>query len=188
MSKIQIIIGSVRPTRVGDKIAKWFYDYAVANGDDEYELVDLKDYDLPLLDEPKLPAAGDYVQDHTKRWAAKIGAADGYVMVTPEYNHGYPASVKNALDFLYAEWNNKPIAFVSYGQVGGARSVEQLRGVVANLQMHDVSTAVQIVQPTQYMDDDKFVPDEYVEEAAGKTLKSLTMWAETLAKMRSNQK
>src|SRR5690606_33381212 len=117
---------------------RWVYDYATKNGEDDYELVDLKDFNLPLLDEPELPAMGNYQQEHTKRWAEKISQADGYILIAPEYNHGYPASVKNALDFLYAEWHFKPMAFVSYGQMGGARSVEQLRAVVANLKLVDV--------------------------------------------------
>lgn len=161
MSKIQIIIGSTRPNRVGPTVAKWVYKFARhENPDIEFELVDLKDYNLPLLDEPKLPADGNYEKDHTKKWAAKIAEANGYILVTPEYNHGYAASVKNALDLLYAEWNDKPIAFVGYGVMGGVRAVEQLRQVVSQLRMHAISTALLVSKPSNFIESDVFEPAE----------------------------
>src|SRR5258705_8968517 len=127
MIKIAIIVGSTRPGRNGEAVAKWVYEAAKNRSDAEFELVDIKDFNLPLLDEPVPPSLGQYSMPHTKVWAAKIDGFDGYVFVTPEYNHGISGALKNAIDFLFAEWNNKAAGFVSYGGAGGARAVEQLR-------------------------------------------------------------
>jgi NAD(P)H-dependent FMN reductase len=131
MLKIGIILGSTRPGRNGEAVAKWVYEIAQKRTDAEFELVDIKDFNLPLLDEPVPPSMGQYSKPHTKAWAAKIGSFDGYVFVTPEYNHGISGALKNAIDFLFGEWNNKAAGFVSYGGAGGARAVEQLRLVLA---------------------------------------------------------
>src|SRR5437870_13547129 len=130
MIKIAIILGSTRPNRNGEAVAKWVYEVAKKRSDAEFELVDIKDFNLPLLDEPVPPIMGQYSKLHTKRWAAKIGSFDGYVFVTPEYNHGTSGALKNAIDFLFAEWNDKAAGFVSYGGVGGARAGEQLHLVI----------------------------------------------------------
>jgi NAD(P)H-dependent FMN reductase len=121
MLKIAIIIGSTRPGRNGEAVAKWVYEIAKKRSDAQFELVDIKDHNLPLLDEPVPATMGQYSKPHTKAWAAKIGSFDGYVFVAPEYNHGISGALKNAIDFLFAEWNNKAAGFVSYGSVGGAR-------------------------------------------------------------------
>src|SRR3982751_1583759 len=131
MNKIAIIIGSTRPGRNGEAVAKWVYDIAKKRSDAEFELVDIKDFNLPLLDEPMPPSTGQYTQPHTKAWAAKIDTFDAFVFVTPEYNHGTSGALKNAIDFLFREWNNKAAGFVSYGSAGGARAVEHLRQVMA---------------------------------------------------------
>src|SRR4030095_1786910 len=127
MLRIAIIPGSTRPGRSGEAVAKWVHEIAKKRTDAEFELVDIKDFNLPLLDEPVPPIMGQYSKQHTQAWAAKIGSFDGYVFVTPEYNHGVPGSLKNAIDFLFREWNDKAAGFVSYGGAGGARAVEQLR-------------------------------------------------------------
>src|SRR3977135_2592883 len=127
MIKIAIILGSTRPGRNGEAVAKWVYEVTKRRNDAEFELVDIKDFNLPLLDEPVPPIMGQYSKPHTKRWAAKIAVFDAYVFVTPEYNHGTSGALKNAIDFLFAEWNNKAAGFVSYGGASGARAVEQLR-------------------------------------------------------------
>jgi NAD(P)H-dependent FMN reductase len=114
MTRIGIILGSTRPGRNGEQVAKWVYDIAARRSDAEFELVDLADYPLPHLDEPLPPSVGRYQNEHTKQWAATIGSFDGFVIVTPEYNHGTSGVLKNAIDFLYAEWNNKAVGFVSY--------------------------------------------------------------------------
>ena len=137
MIRIAIIIGSTRPGRKGEAVAKWVYEIAQKRSDAEFELVDIKDFNLPLLDEPMSPMMGQYTHQHTKTWSAKIASFDAYVFVTPEYNHGTSGALKNAIDFLCNEWNNKAAGFVSYGGAGGARAVEQLRLVMAEVQIAD---------------------------------------------------
>src|SRR2546426_7148498 len=127
MLKVGIITGSTRPNRKSRDVAKWALEVARKRSDAEYELVDIKDFELPLLDEPMPPSMGRYQQPHTKRWAAKIASLDAFVFVSPEYNHGIPAALKNAIDFLFAEWNNKAAGFVSYGGGRGGRRGEQVR-------------------------------------------------------------
>src|SRR6184192_3033404 len=140
--RIAIILGSTRPGRNGEAVGKWVYEIAQKRSDAEFELVDIKDFNLPLLDEPMPPIMGQYSKPHTKAWAAKIGSFDGYVFVTPEYNHGTSGALKNAIDFLFAEWNNKAAGFVSYGGASGARAVEQIRLNLAEVQMATVRLQV----------------------------------------------
>src|SRR5919112_1976797 len=142
MIKLAIITGSTRPQRVNESVARWVYEIARQRQDAEFELVDIKDFNLPLLDEPVPPSMGQYSKPHTKTWAAKVGSFDGFVFVTPEYNHGISGALKNAIDFLFAEWNNKAAGFVSYGGVGGARAVEQLRLILAEVQIATVRNQV----------------------------------------------
>ena len=120
--------------------------------DAEFELVDIKDYNLPLLDEPQIAAKHQYSKDHTKVWSAKINEFDGFIFVTPEYNHSTSAALKNALDFLYTEWNNKAAGFVSYGAIGGARAVEALRSMMGQLLIADVSAQVMLSLFTDFED------------------------------------
>src|SRR6201990_1421834 len=115
MSKIGIIIGSTRPGRNGEQVARWVEKLAQQRTDAEFELVDLLDYHLPHLHEPLAPSVGNSANDHTKAWAEKIKSFDGYVFVTPEYNHSTSGALKNAIDYLYGEWNNKAAGVVSYG-------------------------------------------------------------------------
>src|SRR5688572_22045814 len=127
MLNIAIIVGSTRPGRKADAVAEWVSDIARKRADANFEIVDLLEYKLPLLDEAVPPAAagGKYSKPHTRAWAAKIGEFDGYVIVSPEYNHGTSGALKNAMDFLYPEWNDKAAGFVAYGGNGGTRAVEQ---------------------------------------------------------------
>ena len=127
MLNIAIILGSTRPGRNTEAVAHWVNNLAQARQDAHFELIDLADYNLPPLDEPIPPSMGQYQHAHTKAWAEKVAAFDGYVFVTPEYNHSFPAALKNALDAVYAEWNNKAAGFVSLGSAGGTRAVVQLR-------------------------------------------------------------
>ena len=135
--KIAIIIGSTRPGRLGESVGNWIYDIASQRDDITYELVDLADYNLPLLNEPTNPgmANGKYENELTQKWGDKIAEFDGYLFVTPEYNHGIPGAFKNAFDVLFVEWVGKAVAFASYGADGGVRAVEHWRGVVANAYM-----------------------------------------------------
>ena len=136
--KIAIILGSTRPGRNGEAVAKWVLEQASSRTAADYRLVDLADFPLPHFDEPMSPAYGPSTKDDVQIWAETIAAYDGFVFVTPEYNHSTSAVLKNAIDYLYAEWNNKAAAFVSYGSVGGARAVEHLRAVASELQIAHV--------------------------------------------------
>lgn len=142
MTRIAIIIGSTRPGRNGESVARWVLEHAAQRDGAEYELVDLAEWNLPHLDEPMPAAMGQYANDHTKAWAAKIAEFDGYLFVTPEYNHSTSGALKNAIDFVGAEWYNKAAGFVSYGVFGGARAVEHLRLVLSQLQVATVSAFV----------------------------------------------
>jgi NAD(P)H-dependent FMN reductase len=150
MTRIAIILGSTRPGRNGEAVARWVAEHARKRTDAEFELVDVADFHLPLLDEPIPPSMGQYQMAHTKAWAAAIAGFDGYVFVTAEYNHGVPGALKNAIDFLYKEWNNKAAGFVSYGSAGGARAVEHLRGIMAELQIADVRAQVMLPLTTDF--------------------------------------
>jgi NAD(P)H-dependent FMN reductase len=156
MLKIKIILGSVREGRFGDKPAQWIFEKAKAHGGLDVELLDLKDYPLPLFAEPQVPAmvGGSYPNETAQKWAAKIGEADGFIFVTPEYNHGYSSVLKNAIDFIFGEWNRKPAAFVGYGVNGGVRAIEQLKVVVnSNLRMHPVAMGVNMNNPWHFVND-----------------------------------
>ena len=134
MVNIQIIAGSVRPGRFNIQPASWLNSLAATRTDASFELIDLKEVGLPFLDEPNTPMQRSYTKDHTKAWSEKIDAADGFVFVTPEYNHSFSPAIKNAIDYLFYEWHYKPVSFVSYGSLaGGSRAVEHLRSVVAEL-------------------------------------------------------
>src|SRR5712675_810919 len=158
MLKIAIIIGSTRPGRNGEAVAKWVYEIAQKRTDAEFELVDIKDFNLPLLDEPVPPIMGQYSKPHTKVWAAKVGSFDAFVFVTPEYNHGTSGALKNAIDFLYAEWNDKAAGFVGYGGAGGVRAVEQLRLVMGELRVADVRAQVMLSLIDDFKDYVVFTP------------------------------
>jgi len=134
--KVFVIIGSARPGRIGHTIAEWYVQVAKGQRPEmQFEIIDLAEWNLPLLNEPIPARSHIYQHNHTKRWSAKISEADGYIIVTPEYNHGYPASLKNALDYLYDEWNSKPVGLVGYSWDGAKRVIEQLQQVLAGLKM-----------------------------------------------------
>ncbi len=147
--KLHVIIGSTRQNRVSEKPAQWIYEYAKTKPELEVELLDLRDYPLPFIDEPTSPMnlKGNYSDERVRTWAKKVAEADGYIVVSPEYNHGYPAVLKNAFDVLYPEWNNKPVGFVSYGVLGGARGVEQLRLVAIELKMAPIQRSLHLPAP-----------------------------------------
>jgi len=184
MTRIGIILGSSRPNRNGGQVARWVRDIAGQRTDAEFELVDLRDYPLPHLDEPIPPSMGQYQNDHTKEWAAKIASFDGFVMVTPEYNHSTSGVLKNAIDYLYAEWNNKAVGFVSYGSVGGARAAEHLRLVVAELQMADVRQQVTLALATEFENYSVFKPGDYQVPQLGILLDQVVAWSGALAPLR----
>lgn len=150
-----VVIGSTRPGRAGLPIGEWFAERARGHGAFHVDVADLVEIGLPLLDEPNHPRLGQYVHPHTHAWSLRIAAADAVVLVTPEYNHGYPAALKNAIDYLHAEWRDKPIGFVSYGGLAaGARAVQQLKQVVAALRMVPVVPSVSIAFRPQHLSED----------------------------------
>ena len=175
MPTLSIIIGSTRPGRAGLPIAQWFAEHAREHGHFDIDVVDLAELDLPLFDEPNHPAMGRYVHQHTMDWSARADAADAFVIVTPEYNYGYPAALKNAIDYLHREWQYKPVGFVSYGGVAaGTRAVQQLKQVVTTLKMLPLVEAVSIPFHPQFIDDDGNVqPNEIMQRAADGMLDEL---------------
>jgi NAD(P)H-dependent FMN reductase len=188
MLKIAIILGSTRPGRNGEAVSQWMYEIAKKRGDDTtYELVDIQDFNLPLLDEPVPPSMGQYKKEHTKTWSAKIDSFDAYVFVTAEYNHGIPGALKNAIDFLFKEWNNKAAGFVSYGSAGGVRAVEQLRLVMAELKVATVRTQVQLSLFTDFENFTKFKPALFQEKAANTMLDEVIAWSGSLKALRSKK-
>lgn len=184
MTRIGIIIGSTRPGRVGESVGKWVYENAQQRNDAEYELVDVVDYRLPLLDEPYPPAMARYERQHTFDWAAKISSFDGFIFVTAEYNHSVPGALKNAIDFLHAEWNNKAVGFVSYGSAGGARSVEHLRVIAGELQMADVRAQVMLSLLHDFENFSVFKPSDGQQEALAPVFEQVVAWSTALAPLR----
>ncbi|MEU4405364.1 NAD(P)H-dependent oxidoreductase [Streptosporangium sp. NPDC023963] len=185
MPKIAIIIGSTRPGRVGESVARWVLDIAGRRGDAEFELVDIADFKLPHLDEELPPSIGRYSRPHTLAWAEKIASFDGFVFVTPEYNHSTSGALKNAIDFLFAEWNDKAAGFVSYGSVGGARAVEHLRLVMAELKVATVRAQVALSLMTDFRNYTEFAPAEYHVASVDAMLDQVVSWSNALATVRA---
>jgi NAD(P)H-dependent FMN reductase len=187
MHNLKIIIASTRPGRKGLPVANWFYDIAVKHAEFNTEVLDLARINLPFFDEPNHPRFKKYEHQHTKDWSAMIEPADAVVIVTCEYNYGYPATIKNALDFLYQEWNYKPVGFVSYGGIaGGNRCVEKLKNVANALKMVAMTDNVHIPFIAKQVDEqDKFISNEKVEKSANDMLKELQKWAMVLKGMRN---
>jgi NAD(P)H-dependent FMN reductase len=184
MLRIGIILGSTRPGRNGEAVAKWVYELAKKRTDAEFELVDIKDFNLPLLDEPAPPSRGQYSKPHTKAWAAKIASFDAFVFVTPEYNHGTSGALKNAIDFLFAEWNNKAAGFVGYGSAGGVRAVESLRLVMGEIQIADVRNQVQLSLFTDFENFSVFKPDPRHEKTLNGMFDQVVAWGGALRGVR----
>jgi len=184
MVKLAIIVGSTRPGRKAEAVARWVHEIAKKRNDTEFEIVDIKDFDLPLLDEPTPPSMGQYIHPHTKAWAAKIASFDGYVFVTPEYNHGTSGALKNAIDYLYREWNNKAAGFVGYGSAGGVRAVEQLRLVMGEVQVADVRAQVALSLSTDFENYSTFKPAPRHEASVGAMLDQVITWSGALKTLR----
>ncbi|PYT02026.1 MAG: NADPH-dependent FMN reductase [Acidobacteria bacterium] len=186
MMKIGIILGSTRPGRIGEGVAQWAYKIASQRTDAEFEYVDIADFDLPLLDEPVPPSLGQYSKEHTKRWAEKIASLDGFIFVTAEYNHGIPGALKNALDFLFAEWNNKAAGFIGYGSAGGVRAVESLRLVMGELMIADVRAQVQLSLFADFENYSIFKAEERQEAALNVVIDQVVRWAGALKTVRES--
>jgi NAD(P)H-dependent FMN reductase len=157
---VAIIVGSTRPGRKADTVAHWVHDIAARRKDATYEVVDLCDYPLPHLDEPAPPRAGRYTHTHTHAWARKIGSFDAFVFVTPEYNGSIPGTLKDAIDFLYAEWNDKAAGFVGYGIQGGVRAVEHLRQILSDLAVIGTRSTVALTFAEDFQDHTRFTPGD----------------------------
>lgn len=182
--KIGIIIGSTRPGRNGEAVAKWVYDLAKQRNDAEYELVDLLNYNLPLLDEPVPASMGQYSKEHTKKWSAKIDSLDAFVFVTPEYNHATSGALKNAIDFLSKEWNNKSAGFVGYGSLGGSRAIENLRMIMGELQIADVQKTVAFSLFTDFENFSVFKPADLHKASVDDMLNQVVAWGGAMKTLR----
>lgn len=185
MIKIGVIVGSTRPGRKALDVANWVLDIAGMRGDAIFELVDIQDFKLPLLDEPVPPSMGQYSQPHTLAWAARIAEFDGFVFVTPEYNHATSGALKNAIDFLFKEWNNKAAGFVGYGSAGGVRAVENLRLVMGELMVADVRAQVMLSLHDDWEQYTKFNPREHHEQAVDAMLDQVVQWSDALKPLRT---
>lgn len=187
MPLLQVIVASTRPGRVGLPVATWAAAAAVAHGTFDVELVDLAEYDLPLMNEPNHPRLRQYTHAHTLRWSETVDRADAFVIVHPEYNFSFNAAIKNALDYLHQEWADKPVGFVSYGGVsGGLRANQALKQVVTGLRLVPVVESVPISFVGRYLDDDgAFVPSEAVANSTGPMFAELARMHGALAPLRS---
>jgi NAD(P)H-dependent FMN reductase len=186
MSRLLIVIASTRPGRVGLTVGRWFEQMAQRDGRFEVEVVDLAELDLPFLDEPNHPRLRQYVHDHTRRWSATVEAADAIVFVTAEYNYGYPAPLKNAIDYLHHEWRHKPLGYVSYGGIAaGTRSVQQLKQVTQSVGLVSAQTLVNLAWvATLVGEDGQLRSDEGMEAAATGMLDELVALDEALRVLR----
>ena len=184
MLKIAVIVGSTRPGRKGEAVAKWAYEIARKRTDADFALVDLATFELPLLDEPVPAALGNYDGPHTKAWSAAIASFDGFVFVTPEYNHGTSGALKNAIDFLYSEWIDKAAGFVGYGYSMGARAIENLRVVMASLQVATVRPQVGLSLFADFERGTVFKPTDIQERSLSTVLDHVIAWSGALRALR----
>jgi NAD(P)H-dependent FMN reductase len=182
--RIGIIVGSTRPGRRAEVVARWVHDLASKRADAEFEIVDIKDFDLPLLDEAAPPTFGKYEHAHTRAWSARIAPLDGFVFVTPEYNHATSGALKNAIDFLYKEWTNKAAGFVGYGSTGGVRAVENLRLVMGELMVADVRAQVALSIFTDWENFTVFKPTALHEKSVTAMLDQVIAWSGALKPLR----
>lgn len=188
--KLQTIICSTRPGRVGPSVATWFHGFATAHGKFDVELVDLASFALPVYDEPEHPIKQNYQHEHTKKWAASVKSADAFVFVTPEYNYGPPPSLVNALNYISLEWNYAPAGFVGYGGMsGGLRAVQSVKPLVSTLKMVPLTEGVGIPMVATLLDQDrKFTSNTLIDTSATTMLNELHRWATALAPLRAERK
>lgn len=187
MAKVEIIVASTRPNRVGLKIGQWVESEVVAHGGfDEIELVDLAEVNLPFMNEPNHPRLGQYVHQHTRDWSAKVAEADAFLFIMPEYNHSYNAELKNAIDYLHTEWHYKPVGLVSYGGVSaGTRAAQAITHVVTTLKMIPVVETVSIPFVQQFIVDGEVVPNDVMKAAAKMMLDELVRVSESQQSLRT---
>ena len=185
MSKIAVVTGSTRPNRINRGVADWVLARAQERLDAEVELVDIADYDLPLLDEALPAAYGQYQNEHTRAWAAKIAEFDGFIFVTPEYNHSVAPALANALSFLNAEWANKAAGIVGYGSANGVRAIEHLRGILSELQVAHVQKTGVFSLFTDFENFSIFAPTEQQAASVEPMLEQLQVWTRAMASVRN---
>ncbi len=188
MFRLAVIIGSTRPGRNGEAVARWIYEIAKQRKDALVELVDIRirDYDLPLLDEPQPASTGQYTQAHTRKWSSKITSLDGFVFVTPEYNHAPPSALKNAIDYLFHEWNNKSAGFVGYGTMGAVRAIEELRILMGTLMIADVRAQVTFSLFEDFKKLTVFRPNPRHEKTVNTMLEQVITWGMALKPLRED--
>lgn len=189
MTRIGIIVGSTRPQRKAIDVARWVKDVADAHAHDRtpattFEIVDLLEHHLPHLDESAPAMMGRYDAEHTRRWSQTIASYDGFIVVTPEYNHSIPGVLKNAFDYLAREWSNKALGIVSYGGMGGARAAEHVRAIAGELQMADVRQGVTLTLAGDFKDFTELAPNPFSETSAQVMVEQLLAWTEALASVR----
>jgi NAD(P)H-dependent FMN reductase len=184
---LRIIIGSTRPGRVSPAIAAWITQRAEEHGGFDVQVTDLAELDLPMFNEPNHPRLKQYVHQHTKEWGELVESSDAFVFITPEYNYAFNAALKNAIDYLHAEWQHKAAGIVSYGGVAaGARATQMLKQVLTALKIMPVPEAVNIPFVREYLDEDgRFKPTEVMEAAATAMLDELLRWTESLRPLRA---
>ena len=187
MLKVGIIAGSTRPGRKAAAVAKWVHDILKSRQDAEFEVVDIEDYKLPLLDEPVPPSRHQYTKAHTKAWSEKIDSLDAFIFVTPEYNHATSGALKNAIDFLFHEWNNKAAGFVSYGGSGGVRAVENLRLVMGEIKVADVRAQVALSLHTDFENFTTFKPQEKHDKSVHAMADEVIAWGGPLKSLRDTK-
>lgn len=184
MNKIAVVTGSTRPGRNNIAVANWVLENAQKRTDAQFELVDIADYNLPVLDEAMPAGFQQYANEHTKKWSQTIAQYDGYIFVTPEYNHSISGALKNALDYISVEWNNKAAGFVGYGSAGGVRAVEHLRQIASELQLAHVRNQVQLSLFTDFENFSEFKPADMHQETLTAMLDQLVAWTGAMRTLR----
>jgi NAD(P)H-dependent FMN reductase len=184
MAHIQVIVGSTRPGRVGRPVADWFISQAQIPDGVTLELIDINEVNLPLLDEPISAMNDKYSKDHTKEWSKTISKADGYIWVTPEYNHGVNGALKNAIDYLYKEWKYKPVSFVGYGGLGAARAIEHLVSTASELSMFPLKNRYHIIDVWSAFDEKGGIKPENIRGNANAVVSEVAKVADATKSLR----
>lgn len=187
MSKLKIITSTTREGAKGILVANWITELAKASNEFEVELIDLKELDLPFMNEPNHPSSGNYQYEHTKKWSKTINEADAFIIVLAEYNYAFPAPIKNALDYLFKEWGYKPVSFVSYGGIsGGLRAAQMLKQVVTTLNMMPINSQVVLPLFSQHIDaEGNFKPKEdKITQSANNMISQLSKWSKAMKPLR----
>ncbi|MBV8976536.1 MAG: NAD(P)H-dependent oxidoreductase [Alphaproteobacteria bacterium] len=189
LPKLHTVIASTRPGRIGPAIGRWFHEFADSQGKFDARLVDLAEFQLPVYDEPHHPMRRQYEHEHTRRWSASVGEADAFVFVLPEYNYSPPPAFVNAIDYLFWEWQYKPVGLVSYGGVSaGLRAAQQARLMTSTLKMMPVPEGVALPNVFQQLADGKFVANELNTQGAAAMLNEMHKWSLALAPLREGLK